>query len=233
MKTFFDCLPCFLKQTLDACRMATDDVSVHERVLRKVLHRASQWSFERSPPEMGREIHRIIREETGDPDPYREAKSRFNQFALNLLPELSKRVAESEDAFEAALRLAIAGNIIDFAASDGLGEELVLETIEDALTRPLAVDHTGDLRAAIEKAASILYIGDNAGEIVLDRLLLERMPRAKVTFAVRGSPVINDATIEDAETVGLGELVSVVDNGADEELTAVFAVVERFHLDGP
>ena len=104
MKTFFDCLPCFLKQSLDACRMATEDESIHERVLKKILRRASQWSFERSPPEMGQEIHRIIREETGNPDPYREAKRRFNQFALSLLPELRSRVAESEDAFETAVR---------------------------------------------------------------------------------------------------------------------------------
>lgn len=228
MKAFFDCVPCLLRQTLDACRMASEDVSLHERVLKRVLQRSSEWSFERSPPEMSREIHRIIREETGDPDPYREAKSRHNRFALALLPELRKRVLDSRDGFEAAVRLAIAGNIMDFAGPGGLGEKLVLETIEDALTRPLAVDHIGHLRRAIEKANSILYLGDNAGEIALDRLLLEQMPRGKVTFAVRGSPVINDATVEDAEAVGLRGLVSVVDNGADAPGTILEACSEDF-----
>jgi len=215
MKTFLDCLPCFLKQTLGACRMVTDDVAIHKRVLKKVIERTNDWSFEQSPPQMGREIHRIIREETGNPDPYREIKDSHNRFALELLPNLRKRVENSADSFETAVRLAIAGNIMDFALTDRIGEKLVLETIEDALTRVLSVNHIEDLRHSINDATSILYLGDNAGEIVLDRLLLEKMPFHKVTFVVRGSPVINDATIEDAEKAGLKELVAVVDNGTD------------------
>jgi len=215
MKTFLDCWPCFLKQTLDACRMITDDVTIHRRVLKQVLQRINEWSFEQSPPQMGREIHRIIREETGNPDPYREVKDSYNRFALELLPKLRKRVENSTNSFETAVRLAIAGNIMDLALIDPVCEKLVLETIEDTLTRVLSVNHIEDLRQSISGATSILYLGDNAGEIVLDRLLLELMPLQKVTFVVRGSPVINDATIEDAEKAGLKEFVSVMDNGTD------------------
>jgi uncharacterized protein with ATP-grasp and redox domains len=195
--------------------MVTGDPVVLGRVLRRVLRTASDWPFDQSPPEMGREIHRIIREETGDPDPYREVKERFNRFALGLLPGLRARVAASADPFATAVRLAVAGNIIDFALTGNLGEDVVTETIEDTLTRPLAVDHLEALRRAAGEAAGILYLGDNAGEIVLDRLLLEQLPRGKVTFVVRGAPVINDATLVDAEAAGLGEIATVVDNGAD------------------
>jgi uncharacterized protein with ATP-grasp and redox domains len=215
MKTCLDCVPCFLSQTLDACRLASDDTRLHERVLRRVLRRASEFPFDRTPPEMGAEIHRIIREETGDPDPYAGVKARFNAFALGLLPELRQRIAAAADPFAAAVRLAIAGNVIDFALGSDLGEETVLQTIEDALVRPLDVDHLQSLRAATAAASSILYLGDNAGEIVLDRLLLERLPRGRVTFVVRGAPVINDATLADAEAAGLIGLVEVVDNGSD------------------
>jgi len=215
MKTFLDCLPCFLGQALGACRMATDDAAVHDRVLRRVLRRASEFSFERSPPEMGADIHRIIREETGDADPYRRAKARFNEFALGLLPELRERVAAASDPFAAAARMSIAGNVIDFALGADLEEEKVARTIEDALQHPLAVDHLELLRSAVDGASSILFLGDNTGEIVFDRLLLEQMPRERVTFVVRGAPVINDATLEDAEAVGLTDLVEVVSNGSD------------------
>ncbi len=195
--------------------MAGDDEQMHARVLKKVLHEAVELSFDSSPPEMGSRIHRIIRRETGNPDPYLEVKRHFNRFILGLLPGLHKRVEASADPFETAVRLAIAGNIIDFALADSLTEAYVRETIEDTLTRPLAVNHLEALRAAVGRVSSILYLADNAGEIALDKLLLERLPRGKVTVAVRGSPVINDATRDDALAVGMDDLAEIVDNGTD------------------
>ena len=111
--------------------------------------------------------------------------------------------------------MAIAGNVIDFALGAELGEGEVLRTVEDAWQRPLAVDHLELLRAAVDRASSILYLGDNAGEIVFDRLLIEQMPREKVTFVVRGAPILNDVLVEDAEMVGLTGMVEVIDNGSD------------------
>jgi uncharacterized protein with ATP-grasp and redox domains len=124
-------------------------------------------------------------------------------------------VQDSSDPFQTAVRLAIAGNIIDFALGPGLKEQLVQDTIEDTLDRPFAVDHLEAFRQAAGRATTILYLADNAGEIVLDRLLLEQLPSGKVVFAVRGSPVINDATREDAELAGLGDLATLIDNGSD------------------
>jgi len=228
MKTFLDCIPCFLKQALDACRMAGDDEQMHARVLRKVLHEACRLSFDRSPPEMGTRIHRIIRKETGNPDPYLEVKQHFNGFILGLLPGLRKRVEAAADPFETAVRLAIAGNIIDFALADVLSEEFVSETIEDTLVRPLSINHLESLRAAVDSASSILYLADNAGEIALDKLLLERLPRGKTTLVVRGSPVINDATRDDAAAVGIGDLAEVMDNGTDVPGTILDRCPEEF-----
>ena len=153
-----------------------------------------------------------------NPDPYREVKRRSNALALELYPTLKQRVRASADPFAAAVRVAIAGNVIDFGCRSRLGNNEVYQAIEDAMD-PQALElndgAVDDLRRAIEQAGDILYLADNAGEIVFDRLLLEEMPTDRITLVMRGGPVINDATREDAEVAGLSSLVTVMDNGSD------------------
>jgi len=227
MRTFFDCIPCFVRQALDSVRMVTDDEAVHERLLREVLRAASQMDLRRSPPEMGQYIHRLIRELTGRDDPYREIKDRFNRAALEIYPRLKVRVEHSSDPLETAVRLAIAGNVIDLGVNSHLEERDVREAIDHALN----ASFDGDVEAfaeAVLRAKDILYLADNAGEIVFDRLLIERLPLEKVTVAVKGFPVINDATMRDAEVAGLTGLVEVVDNGSDAPGTILEDCSEGF-----
>jgi len=217
MKIFLECIPCFVNEAFNVSRRVTDDEAVQERVLRAVLAKASELSFSQSPPHMGYEIHRIIREETGNDDPYSEDKTYCNRLALGMYPDLRKKVLASDDPFETAVRLSIAGNILDFGVgilTQEMAASTLAETIRDSLTRPFAFDNLPLLRQAVEEADDILYLGDNAGEIVFDRLFIEQMPAGKVTFVVKGGPIINDATREDAEAAGMTSLVSVVDNGS-------------------
>jgi uncharacterized protein with ATP-grasp and redox domains len=155
-------------------------------------------------------------------------KDQYNQFALQLYPELRERVGVSSDPFEAAVRLAIAGNIIDFGVNSTVEQDTVHEAILRSLTEPLDTAAVQRLRRAVEQAREILYLGDNTGEIVLDRLLIEQMPREKVTYAVRGGPILNDALMEDAQFAGLTDLVEVIDNGADAPGTILEACSETF-----
>ena len=215
MRTYLECVPCFLRQALDASRMATDDPVVHDRVVREALRLAAEMPFDRSPPWMGQQIHRLLRNATGDSDPYREVKRRSNALALSLYPTLQGHVRESADPFATAVGLAIAGNVIDFGCRTQIEDDEVRQTVDDAIERPLNEAEVTDLRHAVESARDILYLADNAGEIVFDRLLIEQMPKDRVTLVVRGSPVINDATREDAAVAGLDSLVSVMDNGSD------------------
>ena len=173
-------------------------------------------------------MHRLIRRLAGDDDPYREVKERFNRAALALYPELKERVRRSPDPLEAAVRIAIAGNIIDFGINRNLQESDVHDAIEQAMDAPLDKAALNDFRKALADASSILYLGDNAGEIVFDRLLVEQMPVDKVTFAVRGSPVINDATMDDARAVGLTEIVEVIGNGSDAPGTLLESCSDEF-----
>jgi len=214
MRTYLDCIPCFVRQALEAVRFVSDDPAVHAAVLRRVLKGAAEMDLNAAPPAMGRQIHRFIRDASGDGDPYRAVKQRFNRLALAMYPALKAEVQTSTVPFETAVRLAIAGNIIDFGVTASLTEAAVRETIERALREPLIGSGDG-LRRQAERADEVLYLTDNAGEIVFDRILIETLPAGRVTVAVKGSPVINDATLEDAVAAGLTERWEVIDNGSD------------------
>lgn len=228
MKTYFDCIPCFVRQTLDSTRLITDDEQIHEQVIRKVLRLVSKMDLHRSPPAMAQKIHRIIRKLTGVQDPYLQIKQRFNKLALRMYPELKQRIETSDDPFETAVRLAIAGNIIDFGVNYELEESNVENTINHSLTAPLDTEVLEKLRNETAQAKSLLYIGDNAGEIVFDRLLIEQMPRENITFVVKGKRILNDATIEDAQITGLTEIVNVIDNGSDAPGTILETCSQAF-----
>jgi uncharacterized protein with ATP-grasp and redox domains len=195
--------------------MVTGNPAVHHRVVRETLRLVADMPLDRSPPWMGQRIHQLLREATGDPDPYRQVKVRSNALALSLYPALKERISISTDRFASAVRLAIAGNVIDFGCRSDLADEEVHQAITDATDGAFDEAALADLRREISGAKDILYVADNAGEIVFDRLLLEEMPMDRVTLVVRGAPVINDATWEDAEAAGIASLVAVIDNGSD------------------
>ena len=227
MKTFFDCIPCFLRQALDAARLATSDEAIHEQVLREALRVGAAMDLRQSPPAMAQHIHRVIRKLTGHADPYREVRKRFNQMALELYPTLRGWVAESNRPMETAVRLAIAGNTLDLGVKSRLSEPQVREAIMQALSVPLEGD-IEEFASSLYGVDQILYLADNAGEIVFDRLLIEQLRPARVTVAVRGFPVINDATLEDARIAGIHEVAEVIDNGSDAPGTILDDCSEGF-----
>jgi damage-control phosphatase, subfamily I len=227
MRTYFDCIPCFLRQTLDAVRDLGLDASLQEHVLRTVLAACAEMDLGQSPPVMGQRIHRVIREASGNADPYAEMKERFNRLALGLYAECRGSIERANDPLETALRLAIAGNVIDAAPKSGLSEEDVRRSMLQALTDPLDGD-VKEFSRAVAASPDILYLADNAGEIVFDRLLIEQIGADKVTVAVKGSPVINDATLADAAVAGLTSIVEVIDNGSDAPGTILEDCSESF-----
>lgn len=227
MKTYFDCIPCFLRQALNAARLITTDINMHEKVMRKVLGRVSEMDMNQPPPLMGQQIYRIIREATGNSDPYKKIKDKFNTFILDLYPEFKEKVATSVNPFETAVRLAIAGNIIDFGVETQINPATVYHIVNQSLTQKID-GSIKKFKDTVFSANKILYLGDNSGEIVFDRLLIEQLPYDKVTFAVRGYPVINDVTMDDAEITGITKLVSVIDNGSDAPGTILDECSDEF-----
>jgi len=215
------------RQIRRAVGMAVEDRSVQAEAVRALERAIGEIDMRQSPPAMGQRIHRIIRELTGNRDPYKEIKDRFNRSALKLYPELKARVSGSASPIEAAVRLAIAGNIIDSGANSEFDETHIRAAVEAAFLEPVD-GHMKDFVEAVSVAERILYLADNAGEIVFDRLLIELLPLERVTVAMRGSPVLNDATIDDARTAGLLDIVEVIDNGSDAPGTILEDCSEAF-----
>ena len=215
MRIFLDCIPCFVRQALDSARLVTNDEQIHEKVVREVLRLAADLDMSQSPPVIGQQIHRLIRELVVNDDPYYELKQRFNRMAKRMCIELSERLKASENPLETAVRLAIAGNIIDLGVKTSIAESEIEGIINDSLTADFDSQQVEEFRNAVNQAEKILYLADNAGEIVFDRLLIEQLPYEKITVVVKGKPVINDATLEDAEFAGLTEMTEVIDNGSD------------------
>ncbi len=215
MQTYLDCIPCFMRQALEAARMATSDEQKREKVLREVAMLVSTLDMSDSPPLMGRKIHALVREITGTKDPYRDVKKRSNEMALRMYPALRRKIAKASRPFETALRLSIAGNIIDFGVPGKNGKNDLEYTVDECLRADFVDVFPEELQRNAKKAVDILYIADNAGEIIFDHLLIDQLPVKKVTVAVKGAPIINDATMEDAERAGLTDMVEVIDNGSD------------------
>jgi len=213
MRSTLDCLPCFVRQALTSARAAGADPDLHEQAVRGALELLHTQDLDTSPPAVAQRMHRHIRELAGDRDPFAAMKRRADETMLRLLPDLRRHVLAADDPFTAALRLAIAGNTIDVGVGDR-DTGRIEEQLEAAADGPLAGD-IEELRRSIDRAERLLYLCDNAGEIVLDALFAESLPLEKVTFVVRGAPVLNDALMADAEVAGLTRLAPVVDNGSD------------------
>ncbi|MGD9613123.1 MAG: DUF89 domain-containing protein [Kiritimatiellia bacterium] len=214
MNTHLACIPCLARQALDAVTEAVPDPARREPLLRRLMRDLADGDWAGSPPALAQRLQRAIREALGDSDPYRAIKDRMNEMAASLVPALRARIAAQPDPREAAVRVAIGGNLLDVGAKTQIAAEDLPAHLETIWTQPLRGD-VAALFAAAERARSILYLADNAGEIFFDRLLLERLPAEKTVVAVRGAPVLNDATRADAEAAGLPELVPVLDNGSD------------------
>lgn len=232
MNTYLDCVPCFLRQSLEAARNVTPDVGIHESILREVLRMAADLDLDRPPPFVVQAIHRRLRDLTGVRDPYLAAKTRFNDLALAVLPKLRETVRGAADPLLAAARLAVAANAIDMGASSALSENDVLMALRGLPEEEPHGEWAGFL-AATAGATDILYLADNAGEIAVDRLVIELLGPERVTVVVRGAPVLNDAAMDDARQVGMHELVSVIDSGSDAPGTILsdcsVAFQRRFH----
>lgn len=227
MQTALECIPCFARQALQAARFVTDDPRVHERLLRDVLRWAADMDLAQCPPAVAQRLHRRLRELAGVEDPYRAVKDRFNRMAMDMLDELGDKVRRADDPLVMALRLAIAGNVIDLGVDGELTEDDARRAVAAVLDEPFHGD-VERFRRTAESAGSILYLADNAGEIVFDRLLVERLATDRVTLVVRGGAVLNDVTIEDARAVGLTEIVEVIDNGSDAPGTILDDCSEPF-----
>jgi hypothetical protein len=225
-----ECIPCLARQATEVARSATEDGLFQQQILRAALCELAKVSFAQTPPEISHRMHQAARCVTGIPDPYRALKGTYHAVAAGLAGDLrrERRVEASADPFDTACRLAIAGNIIDFGASLDLRHGDILRSVEEGLGQPLFGTGSRALREAADGAKDILYLADNAGEIVFDRFLVELLPPGRVTLVVKGGPIVNDATLEDAVAAGFPAWVRIMDNGCDAQGTLLPVCSQAF-----
>jgi len=224
MEIFSDCLPCTLRQLLDASRMATDDTKLQDAIMDEGMTLLQSYRDFRNSPELARAMHAIVIHRTGVADPYQAVKRRDIEAALKLYPMLKEYVAEG-DHLHRALKVSATGNVIDSAVSS---HHDIAAVVQRELQRPFAICDDAALRKKLKTAKTLLFVGDNAGETVFDRVLLETLPPMELTFAVRSGPAINDATAADAEASGLSSCARILASGCNMPGTNLDETTEEF-----
>lgn len=209
MKAKAECHRCFQRQVRDAAGLAGMQKDAAQLLLDEVNAKLQLTSLDINPAVTASALHALIRERSGNPDPFQAKKQEATEHALSLYAHLKQRILDADDPLDTAVRLAIAGNIIDL----GVAAEYDLEaSIERVLAIEPALNHMAELKHAIRRAESILYLADNAGETVMDRLLIETLDKP-VSYVVKSGPAVNDATREDAAAAGIDRVAEVIDNG--------------------
>ncbi len=209
--------------------MVGADEDKRKELLKRVMAFLAEARNDVPPPYLSRDVYNIISEILGVEDPYKEKKEESNSMALSLYPQLKKMVEEADDPLFEAVRIAIIGNIIDFGAC----QEFKLEDISSFHEIPIGINHYPQLKEEIERAKTVLYIGDNAGEVVFDRILLEKLKEMgkRLYFAVRSAPIINDVTKKEAIEAGIDKVAEIIESGSDAPGIVIEKATERFkHL---
>jgi uncharacterized protein with ATP-grasp and redox domains len=224
MRSCLECIPCFFDQALRIGRMATDDEEKIKRLLDEIGAALKDIPLDSTPPEAGRVIQRKVRELMGSIDPYKDIKDESTKKSLKLYSYLKEEVQRSNDRLLTAIRVAIAGNVIDMAPKKRFDIE---KDVDEILRKDFAVCDYGKFKQCLDRTDDILYIGDNAGESVFDKVLIEEMKKP-VIYVVRGIPVINDVTYEDAIQAGIDKVATILSSGTDAAGTVLGTCSDEF-----
>ncbi|MGX9725999.1 MAG: damage-control phosphatase ARMT1 family protein [Candidatus Electronema sp. VV] len=235
MRTSLDCLVCYMKQARSLGQLVAANESAQRRLCDEAGRFIATVDTELSPPENAIALYAAFGRVLGSDDPFARVKQEGNELALSLREEIRGKIEAADDPLRAAVRAAIGGNIIDYAAQHSFD---AAQTMQDCFARDFVVDEYPALRAAVGNGRKVLYLCDNCGEIVFDCLLIEQLLRlgCHVTAAVRGGPIINDATLDDARLCDMDQLCPVISSGivcpgtplilCSEEFTAQFQAAE-------
>lgn len=235
MKISYECGPCFLRQAREALDLSTDDDDLKMEILNDIFKFLSA-TFKKgtNSNKTGSYIHNMIKEKTNCPDPYFNEKKLANEIALKYLP-LAQNILNEEDTLENRVKIAIVGNILDFGAFQLTDD--IEKLIKDALGNELAVKDIDSFENSLKAHDKLLYLVDNTGEIVFDKLLLSKIKEygIDITIAVKSYPILNDACMEDAIDAGLDEFGRIVEIGCgtvgyvDSEISEEFREIFKRH----
>ena len=219
MRYSMECLPCLLNQGIRVARRYLENEEEQRTLLKSIIAEIAVMDNNVSAPYIAHKIQRALKEILENPDPYQKEKRYFNQEMLKLEGDFYALVESAVNPLDIALKLAAAGNIIDFGPGYDLSRDNVLKTIKESMEKDYSQEVFVSLASALKDADKLLYLGDNAGEIVFDKIFIrtikECYPHLQIDFATRGEPIMNDITEEDAYMVGIDEYAHIINNGTD------------------
>ncbi len=221
----FECYFCHVKTVEKLIEKFRPDAAIAEDFIFSI-HDLLSKSRDMSNPYLATYIHRLAKEKLNHHNLYSEEKSHANQLLLQQYYVWKNIIERSRNPLYMATKLAVVGNIIDYGAHSV--DEDISKQVNSLLLKNLLIDRRSQLVKQIGKAKSILYIGDNAGEIVFDKLFIETMQHPNVLFIVRGHPVLNDVTIDDARQTGLNKICRILTNGSDAPSTLLDMCSDEF-----
>ena len=219
MRYSMECLPCLLNQGIRVARRYLENEEEQRTLLKSIIAEIAVMDNNVSAPYIAHKIQRALKEILENPDPYQKEKRYFNQEMLKLEGDFYALVESAVNPLDIALKLAAGGNIIDFGPGYDLSRDNVLKTIKESMEKDYSQEVFVSLASALKDADKLLYLGDNAGEIVFDKIFIrtikECYPHLQIDFATRGEPIMNDVTEEDAYMVGIDTYANIINNGTD------------------
>ncbi len=233
MKLHLNCIVCDVAQVAKAADMVGADPETREIMMKEALAYLEKEDFSKNNPEIMGQVWRRMTKYFPKEDLYEDIKAYYNRALLQMEPQMREQIEQSADPFDTALKMAILGNLIDFAmAGHAFDIESLKRSFEDMGRLRLAVDDGKSLYNELSKAGSLLYLGDNCGEICFDKIFIDTIrkafPQLSVYYGVKGKAVVNDVTREDARMVRMDEVATVLDNGDDSLGTEMSRVKEEF-----
>lgn len=225
LKIQLDCMPCFLRQVLEAARMNTKDEDIQKEILiesTKIITRIDQY---KTAPEVARDIHKLVKKYIGIDDPYKELKRKCIETAEKIYPDMKHFLHKQEDRLHWALKISSVGNVMDAAI---YGDKSIKENFVEEFDKDFKICEIEKLKKHLKKAKTLLIIGDNAGETVFDRVLIEELLQLDITYAVRSEPIINDTTVKEAHDSKLHHGAKIIPTGCNAPGVIIDECSEEF-----
>lgn len=232
MKLNFNCITCNINQVIQVMDMLEVDRITKENIMREALSYLESADYSKCNPEIIGGTWNILTKYAINEDIYHDIKVYYNMAVLEMEPEIKNIIEQSTDKLGTALKIAIAGNLIDFAAKHAFDIDMLKSNIQKMSYTELAIDDSNKLFAKLSKAKKLLYLGDNCGEVCLDKIFMEYMkhsfPDIEMIFGVRGKAIVNDVTNEDAKMVKMNDIAQIIDNGDGSLGTVIERVSKDF-----
>lgn len=231
MKIRYECLPCLVNQAIRTAEIT--GAENRDELFRKVFTYLGTVDFNKSNPEIIGMTFDLLKKHIGNPDPYKNVRNYYNRLFETMTPDFERKINESSDPFEMAVKYAVIGNIIDFNPVHNMDIDDITGFIDKAIDKEFTIDHVSKLKDDICRSKRLLYLGDNCGEICLDKLLISKInklnPDIEIWFGVRGLPVVNDSIEEDAYAVGMDQYAHIISNGDGSLGTVLSKSTEEFN----